>query len=119
MFKAYGVLLGFSAMLATTAALAAGWNANAIKVTNIEIGPSAETYLQFSAAPNGAVPSVKPSCATSSWVKVDGTADFVKAVTTVATTSMLSGKTVRVHWKGTCDATYTTMGLISRIELVD
>jgi hypothetical protein len=123
MFKAFSVFLGLSAMLATTAALAAGWSTNAIKVTNIELGASAagvsETYLQFSSAPNGAVPSVKPACATSSWVKVDGSADFVKAVTTLATTSMLSGKTVRVYWKGTCDATYTTMGLISRLELVD
>jgi hypothetical protein len=110
--------------VAGTASAAGGWNTNNIHISNIEFGPSAggspDLYLAFDAVPNG---TNKPSCATGNWVKIDGNADMIKALSAAATAAMLSNKSLRIYWKSNaspsgCDATYTTYGLISRLEII-
>jgi hypothetical protein len=113
--------------LTGSAVAAQVWSTSAVTVTNIVAVSSvalpsgatvptsgSATYLKFSSVPNQ-----KPSCATTSTneVRVWGSADQVKAVTSIANASFLSGKTVRVQWDG-CDGT-STYGTIVAMELVN
>lgn len=82
---------------------AASWAAMSqpVLITSIEVddaaGPGAgtttSTYLSFSTAPNN-----QPSCQVNSQAVIDGTAEHVRAVTSLATAAMLAGKNVQVAY---------------------
>lgn len=57
------------------------------------------TYLGFSTWPNN-----RPTCTATVQAQLEGSADSVKAMTTLATAAFLAGKGIRVEWDG-CDPT--------------
>jgi hypothetical protein len=101
----FALKLGLSGFFVSTVAFA-GWSTNSVKITQIEIGPSSgangtSTYIGFSQMPNN-----RPSCATGSQAVFAGTADHVRALTSVATAAFLAGRTVRVNWNDSCTRSY-------------
>jgi hypothetical protein len=79
----------------------ANWSTNSVTLTGIEIDSSTLTYLSFSATPTN-----KPSCTASGQglINLSASLDSQKALTSLATAAFLAGKTVTVHWTGSCSA---------------
>jgi hypothetical protein len=68
-----------------------------VDVETISVGNGTTTYLQFQDSPGGR------SCgAGAPQVVAKGSADHVKAMTSVATAAFLAGKSVQVSFDGTC-----------------
>ncbi|HKO51456.1 MAG TPA: hypothetical protein VJV79_27295 [Polyangiaceae bacterium] len=107
------VLLGMSlaGLLASSTALAAGPFSNWLTVSNIEVAPTATgttTYLAFSSAPSG-----RPTaCNTDPSVILFGNAEHVKAMTSVALSAFLAGKSIRIYYEGTCEGPYPRVRLL-------
>jgi hypothetical protein len=106
MKKAISAVVGLVALVSTGVAFAVGPWSNAVVVSQIEVdsvaaGNGTETYLSFASTPTG-----KPGCATASQYIMTGSADHVKAMTSIATSALLSGHTVKVYWSGSCTSSY-------------
>jgi hypothetical protein len=100
--KKIGIIAGISSLLIANYALA-GWSA-AVTLTQVETSgdqTSSGTYLGFSSTPTG-----KPSCGTSGQGVLSSSADGIKSMTNLATAALLSGRSVRIDWDGTCSGTY-------------
>ncbi len=111
-------LLGVAGLFISGVALAVSppaWSTGATTVTNIEVGAvgttGTQTYLTFSSYPNN-----NAGCTNTSQAFVVGHADNVKAITSIASAALLSGKQVRVYWDAGCSGVY---GKMSRLELVN
>lgn len=99
--------LALVGLLVSASALAAGaYSTNPVGLTVVEVDTSTSatngtsTFLTFASWPNN-----KPACGTGPQAELTGSVDNVKALTSLATAALLSGKTIRVYWDGTCDGT--------------
>lgn len=91
--------MGLCAILAAGTA-SASWSDTAVGLTSVEIDAPGGTYVLFTTTP-----SSKPSVCGSPYGLISvADADEQKALTTLATSAFLAGRTVRVHWTGGCDA---------------
>jgi hypothetical protein len=106
--KRLALKLGLAGLLVSSVAFA-GWSTNSgVKITQVEIDPSTTSgangtasWVGFSPMPNN-----KPSCAGGSQVVFVGTAEHVRALTSLATAAFLAGRNVRVNWNGSCTGSY-------------
>ena len=100
--------LGAIAFLVSGTAMAAGFS-TPVNVTQVEVDSSGatngtSTYLTFSAIPNN-----RPTCTgQGDQMVLAGSAENVKALTSLATAAWLSGKVVRVYFDPVtaCDGPY-------------
>ena len=108
--KRLALTLGLAGFLVSGVAFA-GWSTNTgVKITQVE----ADSGTNSTTAPNGtstwigfsSLPNNRPGCATGSQAVVAGTAEHIKAVTSLATAAFLAGRTVRVNWSGNCTSGY-------------
>lgn len=93
--------IGFvaTATLMSATAIAGTWS-NLVMLDAIELDGTSttpSTFVGFSTSPSG-----KPSCGTSGWSHLYGSADSVKAMTAIANSAFLAGRNVEVYWEGTC-----------------
>lgn len=99
-----------AAMFVSTTALAA-WSSSQGLIDAIEIdgtGTNPQTYVGFATTPGG-----KPSCGSGTgWTLFVGSADTIKAMTTIATSAFLAGRNVEAHWDGTCTSGYARIDAI-------
>jgi hypothetical protein len=94
-----------------SAAASAGVWSNVVQIASIEVddtGTGTSTYLAFTTTATG-----KPSCGTSGQVIVSGSVDNVKAITALATSAFLAGRSVKVYFDGTCSGVYAKFPLFS------
>jgi len=107
------LLLGVSiaGLLMSGTALADGPFSNWGNITNIELGPTStgtSTYLVLSPAPSG-----RPNgCKTDPQVVLFGPAEHVKAMTSLALSAFLAGKSVRFYYEGTCEGPYARVKMM-------
>jgi hypothetical protein len=104
--KKIAFALGLSALVFAGVAAAAGPWSNSVVVSGIEAdsvspGSGTATYLSFTTTPTG-----KPSCGTANQYLLTGSADHVRSATSLATTALLTGRSVKVYWDGGCDGTF-------------
>lgn len=87
--------------LVTSTALAAAWSTTSSTIDMVEIdnvsGTGTSTWVGFTSTPNN-----KPGCGTQPQCVFMGSAEHVRAMTSLATAAMLAGRPVRVNWEGTC-----------------
>lgn len=104
--------------LATIAGHALATSTNPVMLTGIEIDATGgvdekpKTFIQFGTTmPNG-----RPRCATATWMVLDPnlSIDNLKALTSIATSAYLAGKTVRVNLLSTCSG---SSGIINDIVM--
>jgi hypothetical protein len=85
----------------------AGFSTNTgVKIISVEVDPSSitgqngtATWVSFSPMPNN-----RPGCATGAQAIFSGSADHIKALTSLATAAFLAGRTVKVNWNGSCSS---------------
>jgi hypothetical protein len=113
--KKVAAAFGLLAVLTTATAMAIGPWSNAVMISGIELDPNPAagaygslTYLSFTSTPTG-IPS---TCNTSGYFLLVGPPDHLKAMTAMATSAMLAGRTVKLYWNG-CTGPYPNIYLIS------
>jgi hypothetical protein len=110
--KKVAAALGLLTALTAGTALAIGPWSNAVLISGIELDPAtgaygSSTYLSFTSTPSG-----MPSGCSSTYALLTGPPDHLKAMTTLATSAMLAGRTVKLYWNG-CTGSYPNVYLIS------
>ncbi len=109
--KYLAATLGILSLLTTNQAFAITQATYNVTITSIEIDDATgtgvpPTYLTFSGDPGG-----KPSACTQTLGRLGSptsSSDSIKALTSLATAALLSGKSVKIWWQGTCVGTGTS-----------
>lgn len=105
--------------LAPGASAWAGTWSGPATVASVQIEPDASasngtaTYLLFTPA----VPANRPTCGsvTNSYSGMTGSADHVRALTSLVTAAFLAGRQVKVYWTGGCSG---ITPLISMVQVL-
>lgn len=105
--------IGFvtTAMLMSATAIAGTWSSQVL-LDAIELDGTAATpatFVGFATTPSG-----KPSCGNGTgWAHLYGSADSVKAMTSVVNSAFLADRNVEVYWEGTCtNSTYARIAAV-------
>jgi len=120
---AAGVVVALVAFVSAGAAWANWTDLTNVTITKIEIDSQASapngttTYLSFN-PPNPGTAGNRPTCATAGRPNTDdqaemtGSADNIRAMTSLATAAYLAGRPVKVYWTGGCDGNYALFNMI-------
>lgn len=101
------------ALAPAASAWAAAWSGPAtIASVDVESDASASngttTYLTFTPT----APANRPTCGTTNaQAEMIGTAEHVRAMTSLATAAFLAGRTIKVYWAG-CNSVYPTISML-------